>query len=619
MVKTRKIIQAVIMIPKIQKWFRSLRRRDTVIEEIQSSSISSSASQRPSTTPLPKKLLFVLFLLQIFSAMADTMVFSYLPKMVKSFGISEVKTGFYAGWIASAFFLGRIPFSFAWGYISDIKGRRFAAILSSLTMSLATIFFGFSTTFWWALSFRLIQGCLNGLPIICKAIVSAMCDNTNLSNAMTLVLASYNTGIIIGPSLAGFLVFPHDAYPSVFSEDNIFHKYPISMPNFVLAFGLSTSIILGFKFIPLERSSKNNEKNYLLDPIEKRKRYDNVFDTDRSTSEDSIESASSVDEYLTVSMKLGHMCDIGGYFQIIEPKIIHNEDNNIKNGKMKRMSLLEKWKTSKARKCFSNKWCVVCCLLYAIFSVVGIGLSELIPLYLATSRDYGGMALSTREIGVAFLISAALLLILQLTVITWVAKRYGARFLYITGSIAFGLAMPLLPLTGRINNESTMWVVLVLVLVLLLSPMAAGFLAINILVNNTVEEDLLGSANGLAMSMSSIGRMIAPSMVGTLLTWSLHNVEIGTDNQNGADHTNAMGFPFNHYFTFFVLSLIAFTNAIIAFWIPSTLDNRPSKQDFQNDCTCSEDSSGGFEDRKVTDITVSFFNPTLEFDGDDQL
>ena len=51
-----------------------------------------------------------------------------------------------------------------------------------------------------------------------------------------------------------------------------------------------------------------------------------------------------------------------------------------------------------------------------------------------------------------------------------------------------------------------MWVVLVIVLLLLQSPMASGFLAINILVNNTVEEDLLGSANGLAMSMSSIGR-----------------------------------------------------------------------------------------------------------------
>ena len=97
-------------------------------------------------------------------------------------------------------------------------------------------------------------------------------------------------------------------------------------------------------------SSKNNEKNYLLDPIEKRKRYDNVFDTDRSTSEDSIESASSVDEYLTVSMKLSRMCDIG-YFQIIEPKKRH-EEGRIKHGKMKRMSLLEKWQTSKARKCF---------------------------------------------------------------------------------------------------------------------------------------------------------------------------------------------------------------------------------------------------------------------------
>lgn len=45
------------------------------------------------------------------------------------------------------------------------------------------------------------------------------------------------------------------------------------------------------------------------------------------------------------------------------------------------------------RKTFAafTKDCLITCLLYGMFSITDIGFIELLPVYLATSRDYGGL------------------------------------------------------------------------------------------------------------------------------------------------------------------------------------------------------------------------------------
>ena len=51
-----------------------------------------------------------------------------------------------------------------------------------------------------------------------------------------------------------------------------------------------------------------------------------------------------------------------------------------------------------------------------------------------------------------------------------------------------------------------MWAVLLLSQTMARIPIAAAFLAINILVNNTAEPHMIGTANGIGMSMASLGR-----------------------------------------------------------------------------------------------------------------
>ena len=36
-----------------------------------------------------------------------------------------------------------------------------------------------------------------------------------------------------------------------------------------------------------------------------------------------------------------------------------------------------------------NKWCIVSCVVYGMYSMAGAGMDEITPLYLATSTKYG--------------------------------------------------------------------------------------------------------------------------------------------------------------------------------------------------------------------------------------
>nr|XP_047140321.1 uncharacterized protein LOC105847360 isoform X2 [Hydra vulgaris] len=58
--------------------------------------------------PLKLSVIFSLTFIFFVDGMTMTTVFSYLPKLVKSFGASEVQAGRDAGLIASSLFLSRI-------------------------------------------------------------------------------------------------------------------------------------------------------------------------------------------------------------------------------------------------------------------------------------------------------------------------------------------------------------------------------------------------------------------------------------------------------------------------------------------------------------------------------
>ncbi|CAN0350684.1 unnamed protein product, partial [Scytosiphon promiscuus] len=84
-------------------------------------------------------------------------------------------TGYYAGYLSSAFMVGRFASSYFWGRFADIHGRLPVVYIGLSFIGLMSLSFGLSTTFWWALASRFLLGALNGLVAIAKCLISEVC------------------------------------------------------------------------------------------------------------------------------------------------------------------------------------------------------------------------------------------------------------------------------------------------------------------------------------------------------------------------------------------------------------------------------------------------------------
>ncbi|XP_031560833.1 probable peptide/nitrate transporter At3g43790 [Actinia tenebrosa] len=196
------------------------------------------------STTLKWKELLILFFALMSTAMSVTMLFPFLPAMVKHFGKTEEETGYYAGLIASAMFFGRFLASYFWGYLADKFGRRPILIISLFLLSVSMFAFGFSTSVVMAMLTRFGVGLSMGLIGIAKAIISELCDHTNQSLGMSTLTSAYSLGLVFGPALGGFLSEVGRKYPHQFPKGSFFARFPFLLPCLVNSALLVTSMII---------------------------------------------------------------------------------------------------------------------------------------------------------------------------------------------------------------------------------------------------------------------------------------------------------------------------------------------------------------------------------------
>ncbi|CAM9883399.1 unnamed protein product, partial [Laminaria digitata] len=88
--------------------------------------------------------------------------------------------GFYAGYVASAFTLGRFVTSYSLGQVTDSIGRKPVIISGLLSIMVFSVAFGLSPTFGFAVSSRLILGLTNGMVPALRTTVREVCGQEHL-------------------------------------------------------------------------------------------------------------------------------------------------------------------------------------------------------------------------------------------------------------------------------------------------------------------------------------------------------------------------------------------------------------------------------------------------------
>ncbi|KAF6163899.1 hypothetical protein GIB67_024754 [Kingdonia uniflora] len=140
-------------------------------------------------------------------ALPISSLFPFLYFMIRDFHIAkrEEDIGYYAGYVGSSFMFGRFLTSYFWGVVADRYGRKPVVMFGTFTVVVFNTLFGLSTNYWMALCTRFLLGSLNGLLGPIKAYASEICREEHQALGMSLVSTAWGVGLIIGPSLGGFL------------------------------------------------------------------------------------------------------------------------------------------------------------------------------------------------------------------------------------------------------------------------------------------------------------------------------------------------------------------------------------------------------------------------------
>ena len=202
-----------------------------------------------------------------------------------------------------------------------------------------------------------------------------------------------------------------------------------------------------------------------------------------------------------------------------------------------------------------------------LFAIADIGFEQLFPILASTDRQHHGMDFEPAQVGLVLMIVSIVQIAFQLTLLPKLSNRLGPRKLFVVSNIVQAIFSPLLPAVALLESKEAMWVGLVVVIFLVRTCVFTGYLSLNILLNNSVDVALIGSANGVTMSVKYFGKLLAPVTFGGLFSWSLRNIKGVTGN------VGALGFPLDQFFVFIVLSLVAVVSSVIALILPTRVNS----------------------------------------------
>lgn len=407
---------------------------------------------------VPIKLLLSVWTIVLCTSLPISSLFPFLYFMIRDFKIAgtEEDIGYYAGYVGSAFMLGRAATSVFWGIIADRYGRKPVIIFGTASVVIFNTLFGFSINFWMAIITRFLLGSLNGLLGPIRAYSVEAFPEQYQSLGLSTVSTAWGIGLIIGPALGGFLAQPAEKYPLLFSEHSLFGRFPYLLP--CLSISLFALIVTIFTFWLPETMHKHGSPSL-----------------SSCDSYKALEAASQVDKD--------------------------------KEKPASKKSILRNWPLMSS------------ILVYCVFSLHDMAYTEIFSLWAESPRRLGGLSYSSDDVGVVLAFSGFGLLVFQLFMYPLVERYFGPTMTTrVAGILSIPLltSYPYIALLSGITLSLVLNCASIMKNVLSVSIVTGFF----ILQNNAVDQDQRGTANGIAMTAMSIFKALGPAGGGTLFSWS---------------------------------------------------------------------------------------------------
>ncbi|KGQ09166.1 putative membrane protein [Beauveria bassiana D1-5] len=425
-------------------------------------------------TPLPVRQLLLLAYLSLCEQTALNSLAPYLPEMVTSMpGMDAGKTGFYIGVVASSFALAQLSTNFVWGYSSDV------------------------------VLVQVLMGLLNGNAACVPTVLGEVTDRSNQSQAFAYLPIIYSLGSITGPAVGGFLV-------GRLTPDT----YPYLAPNLVSAVMLATgflAVLLWFEETLDKESRGPGKPQWLRRLTSWYKKLGSKAETNRRNSwstrwpcgqqqQPLLASDSSSEDETEVDGLNGYDANKPGY------------------------SKQGIWKE------IFNPVTILLLSTYLVFQLSNISFNSLYPVFAAAPAPTG-RELKPGKIG-AFLSAAGVTTIaFQAFVYGRLRDKIGSLGTYRYALLGLAISMLLIPWVGYADDEplfgigsGKLWLYIELCIVLIFKNICSvgGLSSVMLLITNSAPSHAsLGTLNGLAQTLSALGRSVGPIVSGGLFTISV--------------------------------------------------------------------------------------------------
>ncbi|KAK0204477.1 major facilitator superfamily multidrug-resistance, DHA1 sub-family [Desarmillaria ectypa] len=451
-----------------------------------SKSVQTTETKR---TPLPRWQLLIVFLTQLAEPITATVIFPFAPEFIRRTGITggdETKTGYYAGFIESAFFLAECLSVFHWGRLSDKFGRKPILLLGPLGLTFAMLGFGASSSFWSLVLFRCAQGVFNGNIGVSKTVLAELTDSTNIGEAFALMPLVWGLGVTLGPVIGGLLVHPADTWPNTFGRIALFRDHPYFLPCAVaglFSFAICLLTLVGLQETHPATIARKKSK------------------CSRPTQETRLIANSTGADYGSIATTTIASDDaVSGPIPSQPPSM---------------------------REVLGTQFLRVL-MNYTFISFVETAYDALIPLMYSTSIPVGGLGFSPFQIGQILSVWGLTNAIVQTVFAGRLLRMFGARRMFIVSigfmfvaMLAFSFESYFARLAGRVDEK----VIALLLIQLTCNLMIfVAFAAIHVLVvQSATSRAALGSTNGVAQMAGSGIRGFAPYFASSMFSISLES------------------------------------------------------------------------------------------------
>jgi MFS family permease len=192
-----------------------------------------------------------------------------------------------------------------------------------------------------------------------------------------------------------------------------------------------------------------------------------------------------------------------------------------------------------------------------IMALSAVMYGELFVLWAASDINVGGLNFEETDVATVMSSNGIAILVFQLLFYPTLQRRLGSLKLYryvFPLYIAICIAIPMVNIIVRNSGYSFFMYISLYTLTLLRAACnTIGFTSINILLVETAEDTSnLGKLNGLSQTVGAICRSIAPTLCGTVFSYSL---------------THHLPYPFDYHFVWYILASLCFLNYLNSFRI----------------------------------------------------